>query len=69
MRGHTMHMERYAFYLRKEQLAFLKSLACKGFTVSEQIRIALDKYIDEMRSKTISSSSSKNGSKKYREKS
>lgn len=56
-----MHMERYAFYIRKEHLAFLKSLATKGFTVSEQIRIAIDQYIDEMRSKTISSSSSKHG--------
>lgn len=59
MHGHNVAMKRYALYLREEQLAFLQSLVTRGFTVSEQIRIAVDNYITNMQKATISSSKSK----------
>ena len=52
-------MIRYQIHLRQEQLANLKALAKSEKTVSEQIRVAIDKYLEEAKKLLVSKSPTK----------
>jgi len=55
----TVSMIRYQIHLRQEQLANLKALAKSEKTVSEQIRVAIDKYLEEAKKLLVSKSPTK----------